>query len=54
MSADWPRLLADVAAVESKRKLHRYVEVLELTSHEYIVLVMGDIKQRETKGKKKA
>lgn len=29
-----------------------HVEVLELTSHEYIVLVMGDIKQRETKGKK--
>ena len=54
VSADWPRLLADVAAVESKRKLQRYVEVLELTSHEYIVLVMGDIKQRETKGKKKA
>ena len=51
VSADWPRLLADVAAVENKRSLQRHVEVLELALHEHVVLVVGDMIARENKSK---
>ena len=43
-----------MAAVENKRKLQRYVEVLELTLYEYIVLVMGNIIARANKSKGKS